>query len=225
MVWTLHFLNARGTIGPLETLMRATLREAHGMIGARGQPILLDVVVRGEAGPAAARLAVMGYAPGPGVIELILDLSAAGDQEYLRAEVLKTMFHEYHHALRWEGPGYGNTLGEALVTEGLAQAFVHEMIDCPPEPWETMPHGVDLAQLCQRADAAFEDADYAHEAWFFGAGDLPEWTGYALGRALVFAHLRRSGGASALDLAQTPAALFRDLLRAPGQMGDSAPQQ
>jgi hypothetical protein len=211
MVWTLHFLNARGTIGPLETLLRATLLDACGMLGARGQRVLLDVVVRGETRVTPARLAVGGHAPGPGVIELVIDLAAAIGPEALRDEILKTLFHEYHHALRWEGPGYGLTLGEALVSEGLAQAFVHEMLDCPPEPWEIMPPGVDLEQLCRRADAAFDDQDYPHDTWFFGSGDLPEWTGYALGSALVAAHLDRAA-ATALDLVHAPAAGFRDLL-------------
>ena len=35
------------------------------------------------------------------------------------------------------GPGYGITLAEALVTEGLADHFVAEAFpDTPPQPWD-----------------------------------------------------------------------------------------
>lgn len=219
MVWTLHFLNARGTLDNIEPRLRTTLGEACDMLGVRGRLLKVDIVVRGEEGPGASRLAVGGRARGPGVIEFVINLDAITSPAALHDEVLKALFHEYHHALRWEGPGYGHTLGEALVSEGLAQAFVHEMLDCPPEPWETLPPGVDLGRLCQQADAAFDDPDYPHDTWFFGSGDLPEWTGYALGSTLVAAHLGRVGGATALDLAHAPAAAFRELLAAPHMLG------
>jgi uncharacterized protein YjaZ len=146
-------------------------------------------------------------------MDLTIDMSKEAAPDALCDEIARTVCHEFHHALRWDGPGYGYSLGEALVSEGLAQVFVHEVLECPPEPWEIMPEGVDTRSLSRMAHDAFDDTDYSHDAWFFGAGDLPDWAGYALGRALVAAHLT-TRRATALELACEPASAFRDTLLA-----------
>jgi hypothetical protein len=51
-------------------------------------------------------------------------------------DLRRTIAHEVHHCMRMAGPGYGWTLGEALVSEGLAGQFVHRLFGSPPEPWE-----------------------------------------------------------------------------------------
>ena len=78
---------------------------------------------------------------------------------------------------------------------------------------------MDLRALCLRAHVAFDETDYDHEAWFFGAADLPDGAGYALGRMLVAQGLAtRRGqtalGQTALGMATEPAAGFRDSLLA-----------
>lgn len=215
MGWTLHLLNARGRLSGIEAEIRAALAEAEARLGAVVPAVALDVVIRALDDPMPPALRVTGAAYGPGRIELGIDLTQGGI-EGLRHELLKAVYHEFHHVLRWDGPGYGDTLGEALVSEGLAQVFVHEMMDCPPEPWEVMPPGVDLAALCLRADADFDVSGYDHEAWFFGGGDLPDGAGYALGRMLVARVLATRPGQTALGLAGEPAAGFREALRALG---------
>ncbi|MES0476805.1 MULTISPECIES: DUF2268 domain-containing putative Zn-dependent protease [Citrobacter freundii complex] len=49
-----------------------------------------------------------------------------------------------HHAARWQGPGYGSTLGEALVSKGLADHFSLELFGGEPELWERL--SLDLVQ-------------------------------------------------------------------------------
>ncbi|WP_411911731.1 DUF2268 domain-containing putative Zn-dependent protease [Rhodovulum sulfidophilum] len=89
----------------------------------------------------------------------------------------RTIVHELHHALRWRGPGYGRTLGEALVTEGLAGHFAQQLYGGPPEKWESSLDAEGLAQAESDAAAAWDDEAYDHAAWFFGTaphdGDTP----------------------------------------------------
>ncbi|PLL11959.1 hypothetical protein C0V75_13750 [Tabrizicola sp. TH137] len=211
MGWTLHLLNARGRLSGIEAELRAALAEAEARLDAVAPAVALDVVIRAMDHPMPPALRVTGASYGPGRMELGIDLTQGG-AEGLRHELLKAVYHEFHHVLRWDGPGYGDRLGEALVSEGLAQVFVHEMMDCPPEPWEVMPPGVDFAALCQRAHAEFDATGYDHEAWFFGAGDLPDGTGYALGRMLVARVLAERPGQTALGMAWEAAAGFREAL-------------
>jgi hypothetical protein len=212
MGWSLHLLNARGRLSAVEPEVRAAMAEAEARLGRVAAAVDLDVVIRAADHPMPPELRVTGASYGPGRMEFGIDLTqeATGG---LRDDMLRAVYHEFHHVLRWDGPGYGASLGEALVSEGLAQVFVHEMMDCPPEPWEVMPEGVDLRALCLRADAAFDDTDYDHEAWFFGATDVLDGTGYALGRMLVERVLAARPGHTALGMACEPAAGFRGVLR------------
>lgn len=211
MGWTLHLLNARGRLSEVEGDVRAALAEAEARLAEVAPAVALDVVIRALDHPMPPELRVTGASYGPGRMELGIDLTQGGP-EGLRHEVLKAVYHEFHHVLRWDGPGYGETLGEVLASEGLAQVFLHEMMDCPPEPWEVMPSGVDLRALCLRADAEFDATGYDHEAWFFGGGDLPDGVGYALGRMLVERVLAERPGQSALSMAEEPVAGFREAL-------------
>lgn len=211
MGWTLHLLNARGRLSDVEAELRRVLAEAEVRLAGVAPAVALDVVIRAVDHPMPPELRVTGASYGPGRMELGIDLTQ-GVPDGLRHDVLKAVYHEFHHVLRWDGPGYGETLGEALVSEGLAQVFVHEMMDCPPEPWEAMPSGVDLRALCLRAHAAFDATGYDHDAWFFGAGDLPDGAGYALGRMLAERVLATRPGQTALAMASEPAAGFREAL-------------
>jgi hypothetical protein len=217
MGWCVHMLNARGRLSAVASEVRSVLTEAEVRLATVAPAVDLDVVIRAVDHPMPPDLAVTGASYGPGRMELGIDLtdgSPARSPGALREALLKAVYHEFHHVLRWDGPGYGSSLGEALVSEGLAQLFVHEMMDCAPEPWEVMPDGVDLRALCLRAHAAFDETDYDHEAWFFGAADLPDGAGYALGRMLVARGLATQPGQTALGMATEPAAGFRDSLLA-----------
>lgn len=213
MGWIVHFLNARGAFSLTEPGLRTAIEDARILLEARGTPKALDVIVKAATHPARYPFSVGGGCYEPGCIELTVDFSRNPALDAVREEILRTLCHEYHHAIRWDGPGYGDTLGEALVSEGLAQVFVHEVIQCLPEPWEIMPPDLDVRTTCKRAYDGFDDPDYAHDEWFFGSGSLPNWTGYALGKALVARHLQTVCRKTALDMALEPAAIFRETMR------------
>ncbi|WP_138466845.1 DUF2268 domain-containing putative Zn-dependent protease [Poseidonocella sp. HB161398] len=218
MDWHIHYINARGQLDPAEAPLREGIAAASDLLADGVPDLAVDIVVQVSAFPAPQPLAVSGAALSRGRIDLMADMAQfrdpATDAARYRGQSLRTMLHEYHHALRWEGPGYGRTLGEALVSEGLAQVFVHERADTPPEPWETALDEASQAALAARAEASFGEAGYSHPGWFFGMGSLPQWAGYALGAALVRRYLAETPGTTALGLAHAPAALFRPGLAA-----------
>lgn len=92
--------------------------------------------------------------------------------------------HEVNHCLRMAGPGYGISLGEAMVSEGLAGHFVIELMQSEPEHWE---RALDTEARKQfMPDHYTPNANsYDHAAGFFGAGDLPHLADYRLGFAMV----------------------------------------
>ena len=133
-------------------------------------------------------------------------------ERHLDETLERTVAHEYHHALRWAGPGYGTRLGAALVTEGLAGHFVRELYASPPEPWEASLSEDALAPWRAEAAALFDARGYDHPKWFFGAEDHPVWLGYTLGYDMVGRHLAAHGEQTAFGLAHAPHGDFRAAL-------------
>ena len=65
---------------------------------------------------------------------------------------------------------------------------------------------------CRAGAATAGPADYNHEAWFFGRGDLPRWLGYSLGFRLVERFLSEHPGSQASKLAVVQAQELRPTL-------------
>lgn len=207
--WSPHWLDAHDRVAPFREAVAAALRAAEARVAGVVEPPRLDVVVRAvPGGPVVPHHGHVGHTPGAELVFLTLDPSNPNLPRALGAPLERTIAHEVHHALRWAGPGYGRTLGEALVSEGLAGRFVEELFASPPEPWEAALD--DAAQAPHARDAARAwEAPHDHAAWFFGAGDRPMWTGYALGFALVGRFLAAHPGARPSGLARAPADRFR----------------
>lgn len=211
--WTVHHLDARGMVAPHRPAVERALARVGERLAGVCEPPALDVVVQAvPGGPVIPERGHVGFSPRPGAVFLTLDPGSPHLPASLGEPLERTIAHEVHHALRWDRVGYGRTLGEALVSEGLAGRFVEELFGPPPEPWErAVPRG-ELASHAQDAAAAFEEAGYGHPEWFFGAGARPRWVGYALGWELVGAYLAAHPEARPSRLAGEPAAAFRPLL-------------
>ncbi len=206
--WSLHFLNARGKLDPYLERTRRALERTEARALEFCDPIPLDVIIRISDVPDIPELSVSGSAYDPGRIDITIDPFNPELDRILDECLDKTIFHEFHHALRWEGPGYGWSLGEALVSEGLAQHFVHQAMDCAPEPWESVLSRDELAPYAEMAAERFDDKNYNHSEWFFLNGKMPRWLGYTLGSHLVGEYLLANPEATPASLAQEPARSF-----------------
>jgi Predicted Zn-dependent protease (DUF2268) len=210
--WSIHLLNARGKLDAHAGHVTKALARAEADIRHVRHPAMVDIIVRAAERPQPPEFAVSGWSLSRGKIELELDIHNTNLGAVLEPVLRKTVFHEFHHVLRWDGPGYGETLGEALVSEGLAQHFIHQLEAYGPEPWEIAVPRSSLAQYAPKADVSYDDSGYSHSKWFFGTGDLPNWLGYSLGHRLVGDYLRANPEASPLSLAFEPAPSFRPYL-------------
>lgn len=207
MTWTLHIANATGRLDGLVSPIRAAVARAQARAEAVTEAINLDVVIQAWPGRVIPHLGHMGYAPTGDMIQLTFDPDNPHCMDNLGQSLERTVVHELHHALRWRGPGYGRTLGEALVSEGLAGHFAQQLYGGPPERWEISRDTAALAQAARDAEAAWEDATYDHAAWFFGAA--PAGQGYPLGFALVATYLAAHPEETPATLVHAKAAGFR----------------
>ncbi|MGH7196703.1 MAG: DUF2268 domain-containing putative Zn-dependent protease [Candidatus Saccharimonadales bacterium] len=88
--------------------------------------------------------------------------------------------HELHHMARWQNVGYGTTLGEAILSEGIATYYEALTSGWTP-PWAK---ATVTDQVRRTALNDWECEDYNHAAWFF-KGEHGKWVGYSLGYELA----------------------------------------
>lgn len=190
----LHFLNAGYAKIPHRALIRNQVRSAY-VFAVQRLPIgCLDVVVQVQPAMTLPEIGVGGYAPSAELVFIFIDPQNLRLAPCLSSELAPIIAHEFMHAMRWRGPGYGTTLGEALVSEGLALHF--EAMLRGAVPWYAeAPDAAVLERLESEARAHWSDEAYERLVWFSPHADArgPAYRGYALGYHLVARRLAEWG--------------------------------
>lgn len=204
--WTLHWLEASGSLDDFRAEVIGEFDTACKTVSRLLTPPRLDVLIQRLPGETIPEMGLMGRAYRSTTFSMTLDPDNPNWLPSLRSGALhRQIVHEVHHCLRMAGPGYGWTLGEALVSEGLAGQFVRHLLGSDPEPWE---HAVTTAELL-RAPVdlqALESGYYNHSEWFFGSGAHPKWLGYTLGYQMVGRWLASVGDIDGATWINVPAA-------------------
>ena len=118
----------------LTDLVRRSAEAARAQLADRG-PVRIDV--KQDLEIVIPEIGVGGYTD-PRDGNVVIAIADDVQREALETWIPATVVHELHHSSRVRtGPGYGVTLGEALVSEGLADHFVSEMFPSTPSlPWD-----------------------------------------------------------------------------------------
>lgn len=132
---------------------------------------------------------VSGYCPNQFSIEIIVEKGRLEDwKKYLP----KTLYHEWHHLARWQGPGYGKTLMEVIISEGLAQHFEVEVTGGEPSFYTNVLTEEQRTKLLDVLAKDYDDSDYDHYIWFFGKGDFPFLAGYDISYFIIGKYLEKT---------------------------------
>lgn len=118
--------------------------------------------------------------------------------------------HELHHSRRSLDIGYGHTLGEALISEGLAQVFQEDLY---PDVEVLYAHNLSESELKDawaEVKMILDSTEYDHDSWFFGSEKIKRWTGYSLGYDIVRKYISRHSEENATTLVDTPAKTLLD---------------
>lgn len=140
-------------------------------------------------------------------VELAVDPGLSS--QLIEARLPSIVAHEFHHVARFRGPGYGGTLLEAMVSEGMADHYASELFGQPLPPWVVALSETEIPVWIERARPQFDSGSYSHSNWFFGTGSVPNWTGYTIGFELVRRYKAANPGSSAVTLVNSDADLFR----------------
>lgn len=213
MTWTVHIANAQnqfdGLVEPIQDAIEGARRRCESVL----DPLPIDVVVQAWPGHVIPERGYVGHAPTGAMMQFTFDPANVNLTACLGETLERMVAHEFHHIVRWRGPGYGRTLGEALVSEGLAGRFAEQLYGAAPEPWEDALSAEDLADLEIVASARWTKSDYDHGQWFFGKSDYPRWAGYTLGYQMVGRYLADHPNETAASLVDASASKFRSSLR------------
>ncbi|MFJ9417140.1 DUF2268 domain-containing protein [Streptomyces sp. NPDC101227] len=154
----------------------------------------------------------------PGAIQLTM-----WPTETSLAKIGHAAAHELHHNVRYANVAWNPmtvTVGEQVVAEGLAEAFVRELAgERAMGPWTTALSGAELDHVHEKIAAGIDVAGMPNlPAYVFGDATaermgqrpvgLPDFAGYAAGLRIVDAHLAASG----LTAAQSTALPAREIL-------------
>ncbi|MFT9064224.1 MAG: DUF2268 domain-containing putative Zn-dependent protease [Acetobacter persici] len=184
-IWTVHWLEASGSLDAHRAPIMDALHAAYTALSHHVQLPEIDVLIQRAEGRTIPEFGLSGRAYRASLFALSVDPDNPNfAKSLLDGTLTRQIVHEAHHCFRMAGPGYGRTLGEALVSEGLAGRFVQHVLHSHPEPWEAALPVSDLKTFGVQA-STLSKTQYDHARWFFGRGPLPRWFGYTLGYEIV----------------------------------------
>ena len=203
--WTLHWLEASGSLSHHQAGLTAAFEQAYRTVSTITPPPRLDVLIQRLSGETIPEMGIVGHAYRSTLFAMTVDPDNPNFIGSLSDGALhRQIVHEVHHCMRMAGPGYGATLGEALVSEGLAGQFVRHLLGTEPELWEcAVASEAVRAALPSRKELA--SMRYDHGSWFFGRGSRPRWLGYTLGYQIVGHWLAKAGQIDAPTWVNVPA--------------------
>lgn len=203
----LDFSDAGGLIDHrsiIEAEVGRTLELARPLIGVSD----LRIRIVDDRSGVIPEIGMGGFNPNESEVLLFGDASRSDIATVLREELMAQLAHEMHHAMRRRAVGYGSTLLEAAVSEGLADHFSLEVAPGPPPIWASALDEPALARWTGEV-LARSTGSYDHARWFHGTDpEVPRWTGYAVGFALVGEKVDSEVGSLASSLVGEPASSF-----------------
>lgn len=207
----LYIMNAKGRLTPFISLSKKALKEIESIIPKDFPINNLDIAIFDSPETTIRELGIGGHTINPNYIAVSVDPENPVIGKRYYTELIDTLAHEFHHVARWRTIGYGKTLLEAMITEGLADHFANEITGRKePHLWNKALDKKQIDYFLKKAKKDFNNKKYNHNNWFFGSKDkkIPKWTAYTLGYYLVEEYLNKRVNKSGASLYKTKAKEF-----------------
>lgn len=180
--------NASGKLTKHLALIKEAFGEAEKICKQKLGLTNVDVVVVHDPTKVIPEVGISGFAQHESLVYIYLD----GAAKVTNLELLATLYHELHHAKRYQGPGYGKSLFDSIIWEGLATRFEEEVLDKASFVVKTIREYKDVNKLIHFAKPHFKDTKFDHFKWFIYDNEkkLPRWTGYVIGYHIVGKYIK-----------------------------------
>ena len=177
---------------------------AKNLLGVSG----IDVLCIDDHNQVIPETGMSGYTPNRNLIYLYVDSTMALEED----EVFYTLMHEFSHAMRYDGPGYGDTLFDSMVFEGLGVALEEQVSGGHGSFLSNFIRTKDNQELLDKVVSHFGDRQFDRFYWFIQeSDDLPRWTGYRVGYYIVTEFMKKTNK-KASDLVMEEFDTFRKFL-------------
>jgi hypothetical protein len=135
--------------------------------------------------------------PGTGAITLVFGQTPqASLSPIMQLWLPRTFSHEIDHSVRiLAGPGFGASLLEEIITEGISSAFDMAAFPGTPNPWDRAITRSQECALWKQAQPLLGSPGL-YDQWMFGGGGIPHWTGFTIGYDIVTGYHQRHPDAS-----------------------------
>lgn len=192
---TLNILDAGGTLGLWADRIRTGFEPAIRAVSRHLELNNIDVVAYGS-DSVIPELGMNAYTEHAHLVRFWLDPTHPKLAQSFDVSFPALLAHELHHLVRERGPGYGRTLRDSLVSEGLACQFEKEVSGQLPVYGAEVASD-EVAQQLARI-APFINGPFS-PAWMFGSHEqgIDRSFGYKLGSTLVGQWLRKQGKTAA----------------------------
>jgi uncharacterized protein YjaZ len=169
----------------------------------------LSIIVVDDPNLVITEIGIGGFNPSQSEVIISIDENFANFDISIDDELIPLVAHEIHHAKRRRTVGYGDSLIEAIITEGLADHFSMQVVNIDPPMWSVALSEIELEQWIENASSQWDDP-YDHGQWFLGtSNEIPRWTGYSIGYKLVADYLNENTDSSPSNLHDEPASSFQ----------------
>ena len=181
-----HIANATGELDKLTAMISNSVERVIPIVQKEIHANEIDIFFISAASLAIPEYGIGGQSPGPNHLYVSFDPKS---DKITQHGIDETLFHEIHHCMRWRNPGYGKTLGEAMITEGLACLYGEQHSGIAPIYAKI---SLDDDQIT-KAKKMINSKSYVHSEWFFGGKDIDRWFGYSLGYKLCKEYSLKTG--------------------------------
>ncbi len=155
------------------------------MVSYGGSDVIPQTGTSGETNPGTGVLTVtFGQTPraSPGMI--------------MKLWLPRSLSHEIDHSVRiLAGPGFGVSLLEEVISEGISSAFDLAAFPGPPSPWDRAISRTQECALWKQAQPLLGQTDL-YDQWFFGGPGVPHWAAFTIGYDIVTDYHQRHADAS-----------------------------
>lgn len=184
----LHIMDVGGRLDDFAEEMRRAFAPAVAAVSQHLALDEIDIAVYAS-DSVIPEIGMNAFAEHGNLIRFWLDPKHPALQKNFDITFTALLAHELHHVIRERGPGYGRTLRDSLVSEGLACQFEREVVgQLPPYGMEVLADEVTarFARIAPQLDGPFSPA------WMFGSHEqgIERSFGYRLGSTLVSQWLR-----------------------------------
>ena len=197
----LHILNSAGTLSKYSKMIEQAFETSLELppTGFINQGI--DVIFQDLASWAVPELGIVGHTYSGHIIHISLDPK----HEIKKSDIVSTLVHEFHHAVRWQKIGFGTTLGDLIINEGLACLFEQELTGEAPIYTRVKVSDSNASKIALE----LMNDKYDRGAWFFGTNkNIPRWFGYSYGYNLCKVYANKHNLTAAEMVAVNPEVLL-----------------